>query len=134
MQHIIHDLIYTFCYAAHRALPDVQALEELLMSTPLLGLLASLPKRSATQQLQLWRLQKNQRIRTTTLLHSLGNRITAAQAKRLDAYALQLSYTALCTIRENTAGDTEFQRILLERGVRSKPLREKLTAVLPKYR
>ena len=132
MQHIIHDLICTFCYAAHRALADIQALEELLMSTQLLGLVASLPKRSATQQLQLGRLQKHQRTRTTTLLHSLGNRITAAQAKRLDA--LQLSYTALCTVRENTAGDTEFQRILLECGVRSKLLREKLTAVLPKYR
>lgn len=33
----------------HRALPDVEALEELLMSTLLLGFVAFLPKQSATQ-------------------------------------------------------------------------------------
>ena len=56
-----------------------------------------------TQQLQ---LQKQQRTRTTTLLHSLENQITGAQVKRLDA--LQLSYIALRTIRENPSETLSF--------------------------
>ena len=85
-----------------------------------------------TQQLQLWHLQKQQWTRTTTLLHSLENQITGAQVKRLDA--LQLSYVhCFAYHRRKPFRDTEFQRILLECRVRSKPLCENLTAVLPKY-
>ena len=115
---------------AHRALPDVEALEEVFMGTRLVDLLSSLPTRPARQQVELWRVQKGQRTRTTRLLHSLGNRITAAQAKRLDT--LGLSHTVLCELRAASAGDEEFQKVLREREVHSKPLREKLAAVVPK--
>jgi len=82
---------------AHRALPDVEALEEVFMSTRLVDLLSSLPTRPARQQVELWGVQKGQRTRTTRFLHSLGNRITAAQAKRLDT--LGLSHIVLCKLR-----------------------------------
>ncbi len=102
---------------------------QLLMETALVDLHSSVPARPANQQIRLWQDQKQQRLRTSTLLHSLGKRITAAQAKRLDT--LDLSYKVLCEIR-GCANDAEFQRLLKERGVHSKPLREKLTVIVPK--
>ena len=52
----------------------------------------------------------------------------SAQAKGLDA--LNLSHWVLCDIRADTATE-DFQRVLLEKGVRSKPLTEKLiTAII----
>ena len=54
------------------------------INTRLVNLLSSLPTQPARQLVELWRVQKGQRTRTTRVLHSLGNRITAAQAKRLD--------------------------------------------------
>jgi len=107
-----------------------QRRSQIFMSTRLVDLLSSLPTRPARQQVELWRVQKGQRTRTTRLLHSLGNRITAAQAKRLDT--LGLPHTVLCELRAASAGDEEFQKALRECGVHSKPLREKLAAVVPK--
>ena len=117
--------------SAHRALPDVEALDELLSEKALVGLLPSLPKRSPRQQIQLWNSQKDQRRRTSTLLYSLGRQITATQAKRLDS--LNLSYDVLCEIRVSCSGE-DFQKTLLQRGVRSKKLREKLISALDQRR
>ena len=61
------------------------------MSTRLVDFLSGLPTRPARQQVELWRVQKGQRTRTTRLLQSLGNRIIAAQAKRLDTLGLSHS-------------------------------------------
>ena len=98
------------------------------MQRALVDLLSSIPTRPARQQLQLWLVQKEQRRRTSTLLHSLGRRVTPAQAKRLDV--LDLSYPVLCEIRGSASSDDKFRRALQERGVRSKPLREKLVAIV----
>jgi len=46
--------------------------------------LSSLPTRLASQQVELWHIQKGQRTQTTRLLHLLGNQIKATQAKGLD--------------------------------------------------
>ena len=102
-------------------------MEELFMWTDVVDLLSSLPKRSPTEQIQCWKVQKEQHRRTSSLLRSLGRQITAAQAKRLDA--LNLSYEVLREIRQCYSGE-EFVKTLLERGVRSKVLREKLKTVL----
>ena len=105
-------------------------MEELFMQTALVDLLSSLPTRPIRQQLHLWTVQKEQRRRTSTLLHSLGRGITAKQAERLDA--LNLSKATLCGIRAASTSDEEFQRVLQKRGVRSKPLRERLTTIIPR--
>ena len=97
-------------------------MEELFMQTALVDLLSSLPTRPIRQELHLWTVQKEQRRRTSTLLHSLGRGITAKQAERLDA--LNLSKAILCGIRAASTSDEEFQRVLQKRGVRSKPQRE----------
>ena len=112
--------------SAHRALPDVEAMEELFTNTALVDLLTSLPKRSPTQQLNLWMSQKDQRLRTSSLLYSLGRQITATQAKRLDS--LGLSHDVLREIWVSSPSEM-FQETLLVRGVRSKKLREKLTSI-----
>ena len=52
----------------------------------------------------------------------------STQAKRLDA--LNLSHWILYDIRADTGTDEDFQRVLLEKGVHSKPLKEKLTAII----
>ena len=98
------------------------------MQRALVDLLSSIPTRPARQQLQLWRVQKEQRRRTSTLLHTPGRRVTAAQAMRLDV--LDLSYPVLCEIRGSASSDDKFRRALQERGVRSKLLREKLVVIV----
>ena len=105
-------------------------MEDIFLKSAVVEMLSSLPKRSTTQQLLKWRTQKEQRRRILSLLCSLGKRITAPQAKRLDV--LDLPYEALCAIRSSCTSDTDFQTTLLQRGVRSRPLREKLTALVPK--
>ena len=70
----------------------------------------------------------DQQCRTSSLLYALGKRVMSAQAKGLDA--LNLSHWVLFDIRADTATE-DFQRVLLEKGVRSKPLTEKLiTAII----
>ena len=100
-------------FTAHRALPDVEAMEELFTSTDLADLLSTLPVRSPSQQLRLRRTQKEQRSRMTSLLYAQGKCITAAQAKRLDE--LRLSYTTLCEIGASIATDEGFQKVLFNR-------------------
>lgn len=63
---------------AHRALPDVEAMEEVFTKTALVDLLSSLPIQSAKQQLQKWHTLKEQRCRTSSLLYALGKQVTSA--------------------------------------------------------
>ena len=95
------------------------------MTTDLKNLLSSLPARCALNQLQLWREQKEQRNRTSALLYSLGKGVSVLQAKRLDT--LKLSYEALTHIRMSASSDEDIKKQLLEKGVRSAALREKLS-------
>ena len=60
---------------------------------------------------------------------SLGKpSITSAQAKRLDA--LGFSHQALEKLQSESKDPAAFQQALKERGVNSKPLREKLSKLL----
>ena len=112
---------------AHRALPDVEAIEELFTATAKVDLLSTLPKRSPKVQLQCWTTMKEQRQRTSAFLYSLGRQITAAQAKSLDA--LNLSYEVLCELRRSSSTE-DFMTELFQRGVCSRKFREKLSSIL----
>lgn len=119
--------MYITLSIAHRALSDVEAMEELFTATPIVELLGTLPKRSAKVQIQCWNTMKEQRRRTSALLYSLGRQVTAAQAKRLDA--LSLTYEVLCELRQSCSTE-EFMTTLFQRGVRSRKLRERLSSLL----
>ena len=110
---------------AHRALSDVEAMAEVFTNSPLVELLSSLPSRSPRTQVDIWNAQKATHSRSSQLMSSLGRTITMAQAKRLG-----LSHESLCQIRSSVGTVQEFQQLLLERGVRSKPLREKLGSAI----
>ena len=58
----------------------------------------------------------------------LGIGVMDAQARRL--YTLGLSRQALMNIRGSMATSEEFQRILVEKGMCSRPLREKLAGII----
>ena len=115
-------------YPAHRALADVEAMEKILVKTELVDLLSTLPVRSPAQQLDAWVTQKTTHNRVTQILSSLGKRITNAQAKRLDE--LGLPFEALQDLRSSSKDSEEFSKALLDRGVRSKPLRDKLSDIV----
>ena len=119
-------------YTAHRALSDVEALERIIVKTPLVSLLSSLPCKSPEKQIGAWCAQKDLRSRSTRLLSSLGKKITATQAKRLDS--LSLSYEALIELRASSKDGEDFTSALHKRGVNSKKLREKLTQLIPSKR
>ena len=105
-------------------------MEEVFTKTALVGLLSSLPIQSAKAATAKVAYTKGPAMscRTSPLLYALGKRVTSAQAKWLDA--LNLSHWVLCNIRADTATYKDFRRVLLEKRVRSKPLREKLTAII----
>ena len=98
-----------------------------MVKTGLVDLLSSLPVRSTSQQLGAWAAQKNTHNRVTQLLTSLGKRVTNAQAKRLNQ--LGLSFETLQELRSTCKTNETFCKTLQERGVNSKPLREKLTVI-----
>ena len=115
---------------AHRAFPDVIAMVAVMTDPLLVGCLTRIPIRSPTRQLDLWTKQKELFQRATALIKSLGKpSITSAQAKRLDS--LKLGYGDLVKLRSECAGDEAFKKTLKEKGVNSKPLREKLVKLLP---
>ena len=122
--------MYSYSYStsltAHRVLPDVEAMEELFTATAIVDL-SNLPKQSPKVQLQCWTTVKEHRQRTSALLYSLGQQITAAQAKRVDA--LNLSCEVLCELRRSSSTE-DFMIKLFQRGVWSRKLREKLSSIL----
>ena len=98
------------------------------MKTPLVNLLSSLPVRSPKSVIDAWCAQKKKHTRNTKLLVSLGRKITANQAQRLDS--LSLSYEALVELRAASKDGEDFIDALHKRGVNSKPLREKLKTLI----
>ena len=64
---------------------------------------------SSKQQLHLWIVQKEQRRRSSTLVHSQGKGITAKHAERLDG--LDFSKATFCGIRAASTSDNQFQRV-----------------------
>ena len=70
--------------AAHRALPDVEAMESLFMSTPLHDILASLGVRSPQQQIELWTLRKQKwQAVPQQLVRFFGKKIAKPHASQL---------------------------------------------------
>ena len=120
--------ITLYTYPAHRALADVEAMQKILVKTDLVDLLSTLPLRSPAQQLGAWVTQKTTHHRVTQILSSLGKRVTNAQAKRLNE--LRLTFEALQDLRSSSKDTEEFTKTLLDKGVRSKPLRDKLSDIV----
>lgn len=85
--------------------------------------------RPPKKQRLLWVDQKRTFQRTTALIKSLGKpAITAPQAKRLDV--LGLGYEDLVKLHTESNDTDVFIKILKDKGVNSKPLREKLVKLL----
>ena len=83
--------------------------------------------------MRLWIQPKRVHTRTTALGKALGKpSLTAAQARRLDT--LGLGFQELLKLHKDTANPEEFLKMLKERGVRSKPLKEKLVKVLQHFK
>ena len=66
------------------------------------------------KQIGAWCAQKDLHSRSTRLLSSLGKKITATQAKRLDS--LSLSYEALIELRASSKDGEDFTSALHKRG------------------
>ncbi len=72
-------------------------------------------------------------MRAASLIKAIGKpMLTSTQAKKLDS--LGFTFDSLSLLRQQYGGTEAFQTALKERGVRSKPLREKLTKALHKSR
>ena len=110
---------------AHRALPDVDAMEKVITHPKLARCLSKLLIRSATNQGGLWVAMKRRYFRSAALIKELGKpAVTTAQAKRLDE--LGLDFQDLLKMNSESKTPEEFQTALKNRGVNSKPLREKI--------
>ncbi len=109
---------------AHRALPDVLAMEAVLTHPSLVKCLSNLTVRSPGKQISLWLEQKRAHSRSTALIKSLGKKsVTSAQAKRLDS--LGLGVHELVELRRSHS-DEGFLQCLKDKEVRSQALRNKL--------
>lgn len=116
---------------AHRALPDVFAMERVLTHPSLVRCLSRLPIRTPGRQIKLWIQQKRAHIRTTSLVKALGKpSLTTIQAKRLDS--LGLGFKELLQLRDSHSKE-DFLSCLKEKGVRSLLVREKLQKALQQF-
>ena len=107
---------------AHRALPDVLALEKILTHPSLVTYLSRLPIRSPSQQ-------KRAHIRTTALVKAMGKPcLTAAQAKCLDV--LGLGFNDLLKLHSSK---DEFLTATKDNGIRSRPVQEKIVKDLQQF-
>ena len=125
--------IYISIAGAHRALPDVLAMERVLTHPSLVRCLPNLDIRSPAKQMRLWIQQKRVHTRITALVKALGTpSVTAAQARRLDN--LGLGIQELLKLHKDIDNPEEFLTRLKERGVNSKILREKLVKTLQQFK
>ena len=114
---------------AHRALPDVLAMEQVFLHPSLARCLSNLPTRFPHLQRKLWVDQKKSFMRASVLIRSLGKpTVTPAQAKRLDT--LGLKFEDLLKLYQESADREAFLTTMKEKGIRSKPLREKIAKAL----
>lgn len=114
---------------AHRALPDVLAMERVFAHPSLVACMSHIPIMSPKQQMSLWTKQKRKFNRTTALIRSLGKpSITSAQANRL--HVLGFTYQSLLKLRSECKGTEVFLKILKDKGVNSKVVRDKLAKQL----
>ena len=114
---------------AHRAFPDVLAMEAVMTHQSLISCPPNLPVRSAKKQMELWTSQKQRFHQADALIRSLGKpSITAAQAKRL--IQLGLEHSALVTLRPKSSTPEAFMEALKGKGVKSKALCIKLAKLV----
>jgi len=105
-------------------------MERVFTHPKLVSCLSHLHIRSLKQQMSIWVEQKRLYQRISNLIRSLGKpSVTSPQAKRLDALGLGLD--ELKKLRSESKDGEDFLKILKDKGVNSKPLREKLAKVLP---
>ena len=105
------------------------ALERVVHHPSIKANLLALSIRSPQQQTRLWMEQKRLFVRATTLIKAIGKPcLTSTQAKKLDS--LGFNFQSLTLLSRQYSTGEEFQTALKERGVRSKPLREKLSKAL----
>ena len=92
---------------AHRALPDVDAMEKVITHPKLARCLSKLLIRSATNQGGLWVAMKRRYFRSAALIKELGNpAVTTAQAKRLDELGLDFQDLLKMNSEPNIAKDS----------------------------
>ncbi len=104
-------------------------MERVMTHPTLINCLAKIPTRTYDRMMELWTTQKLVFSQSTALVKSLGKpSITKIQAKRL--MELGLTHDSLKILRSQSADET-FKKALIEKGVKSKPLREKLTKLVP---
>ena len=113
---------------AHRALPDVEAMESMFMSSSLHDILGSLDIRTPRQQLQLWNTQKQARNAVQRLVRFFGKRITKAHASQLTK--LDITPETLQQWKDEAKGVKEFAKTLKEHKVNSKDLQNNLSFLL----
>ena len=100
-----------------------------VLAHPSLDCFSKLQFRSSTELLKCWVSQKGLHQRTTSLISSLGKPcVTSPQAKRLDF--LGLSYPRLINFYSKAKDKDAFMKTLKDKGVKSKPLQEKLWKLL----
>ena len=119
-----------FPIAGHRALRDVEAMEDIFRNESLHNLLTSLAVQTARDTIQQWRQQRELRREKKSLMDSLGQMITDSQAKSL--LKKGLDFSKLCRLRASFLFDDEFQKQLQRRKVGSQKLCEILTTAVPK--
>ncbi len=111
---------------AHRAFPDVQAMEAVMTHPSLVSCLTNLPIRSPKRQIELWSTQKAVHQQSASLVKALGKpTISKAQAKKLGE--LGLGIATLKTLRTDCPTPEAFMEALKAKGVKSKPLRKNLS-------
>ena len=93
---------------AHRALPDVLALEAVLRHPSLCGDLESLPFRSPQLQTKLWVQQKRLYTRASHLIKAVGKpSLTSTQAKKLDA--LEFMFQSISLLRQQCSSQDKLK-------------------------
>ena len=125
MQSYGYAVCFHYSSLAHRALPDVEALQELYTQTSLQKLLLSIPIRSTGEQLQHWKAQKECYEHVTKFRHILPTEQARILVKK------GLTYKVLCHMCATTKTKEEFKELLKRKGVQRGKAHNKLVTLYP---
>lgn len=124
-----HNYGYAVCFhyssLAHRALPDVEALQELYTQPSLQKLFLSIPIRSTGEQLQHWKAQKECHEHVTKFHHILPTEQARILVKK------GLTYNVLCHMCATTKTKEEFKELLKRKGVQRGKVHNRLVTLYP---
>lgn len=122
-------IMIIFWLGAHRALPDVLAMERVILHPSLSVCLSNVLTRCPQHQLKLWLDKKQLYMKSAQLIKCFGKpALTSAQAKKLVSKNLLLD--DLKIIQREVGSEAEFHSSLKTKGINSQPLREKLWKAL----